>query len=144
MMLPRVGVYTITSTATGKVYVGGSRHMTNRFGYHRWALRQGTHTSTEFQKEFDQHGMDNLVFAIAEPCSLLELRQVEQKWMNSLGDKLLNREHLSTRKGAKHTVETRDKISVSAKRVSNTEEQRHMRSERAKRQHAEGNFGRPT
>lgn len=42
------------------------------------------------------------------------------------------------------TLEQRAKLAASAKKSANTPEQRTMRSERAKRQHAEGKFGRAT
>lgn len=45
----RPGVYAITHVPSGRRYIGGSLDCVNRFTFHRWSLRQGSHPCKDLQ-----------------------------------------------------------------------------------------------
>lgn len=58
------GVYTLTNTISGRVYVGRSLAMYRRWSHHRAALNKGTHQNRYLQRAWTGYGADAFVFAI--------------------------------------------------------------------------------
>ena len=74
------GIYTITNTATGKVYIGSSSKLTYRFYRHRADLNAGRHHCRYLQRAWIKYGQENFVFDIIEagtPKSELLWREQE-------------------------------------------------------------------
>jgi GIY-YIG catalytic domain len=67
------GIYLITNTATGSVYVGQSRHIGLRWGHHRHCLAHGTHNNTHLQRAWDKYGSAAFVFSIAVDLSSIRV-----------------------------------------------------------------------
>ncbi|WP_423777507.1 GIY-YIG nuclease family protein [Deinococcus wulumuqiensis] len=50
------GIYSITHSSTGRVYVGQSRHVEARIQGHFSALKRGEHANKELQRLHDKDG----------------------------------------------------------------------------------------
>ena len=65
--LQQRGIYTITNTITGRVYVGKTSASFERRWYaHRILLDKGRHHNKRLQADWQAHGADAFQFAIAE------------------------------------------------------------------------------
>lgn len=82
----RHGVYTITNTITGKVYVGSASKTTfkRRWAKHRQDLQSGNHHSRYLQRAWEKAGPDAFMFEVLEECDPQECLGREQYWMNML------------------------------------------------------------
>jgi len=77
------GIYSITCTANGRVYIGATMDFRLRWGRHRHELRKGIHHALELQNSFFIYGEESLVYAIVERIDHSdELRCAEQKWIH--------------------------------------------------------------
>ena len=138
------GVYAIIHVRSGAAYIGGSDHITNRFTWHRHTLRRGIHTSPRLQKLWDAVKDENeFIFVVLQFVrSKKSLRTHEDEWVERWPSKILNEREGN--KGWKHAKSTKIKQSISRAIYLDTPGAREALSERAKKQHAEGNFGRAT
>ena len=80
------GIYKITNTTNGKVYVGSAVNFNNRWKEHVRELRKGKHHSSALQNAWNKYGEDNFEFSIIEECE--RTRKVllgrEQYWIDTL------------------------------------------------------------
>jgi group I intron endonuclease len=80
------GVYAIRNTVSGRVYVGSSYNIKDRWASHRHLLRQGKHHAVTLQRSWTKHGPDAFVFEILEVVDdTNQLFTREQYWMDLLG-----------------------------------------------------------
>jgi len=70
------GIYKITNSVNGKLYIGQSVNMSNRQTAHFEALRSKRHYNNYLQKSFNKYGESNFVFTIIEECELLDEREI--------------------------------------------------------------------
>lgn len=78
------GIYMITNTVNGKVYIGSCRSFKNRWNDHARILRSGRHHTKHLQASFNRHGEDAFIFTIVQhmPGSTKEERlTVEALWI---------------------------------------------------------------
>lgn len=140
------GVYEIVHYPTKRKYVGSSKEIQKRLYLHLVQLRKNTHHCPYLQNVWNKYGEDAFDFFLIEECPKNQLDVREQFHMDAtpeLGFELMNcHPAAGSSRDFKHSEATRKKMSISAKKASNTPEQKKMRSERAKRQHAEGSLGR--
>lgn len=90
---PTSGVYAITNTATGQVYVGSSVNVRNRWSTHRECFAAGRQQRL-MQAEWNRCGEAAFVFSVLEETAADEqsLQAAEQRWLNSFApDQLYNR-----------------------------------------------------
>jgi hypothetical protein len=81
-----IGVYGVECTANGRMLIGASADIVNRWQMHRYLLRRGRHGNRELQSDWDQHGEG------AFKCTVLEetgrdrstLRSRERAWIETL------------------------------------------------------------
>jgi len=71
------GIYKITNTQNGKVYVGSSLNLTNREYKHFWMLDKGKHDNFFLQKSFNKYGKNFFVFEVLEYCDSKEIIERE-------------------------------------------------------------------
>lgn len=137
------GVYAITCLINGKRYVGSAVNLTLRFTVHRYHLRRNQHHCKHLQRAWNKYGESNFEFKIIKRCKPELLQNSEQHYMDTTPKIMLMNSQPFARTcfGFKHTVKTKAKMRLKAKQISNTPEQKLLRSERAKRQHAEGRIG---
>lgn len=76
------GVYTITCTANGKIYVGSSRDITRRWKEHRKELQSDQHFNLYIQRSWHKYGAENFEFRVIEPVSSDRLIEREQYWID--------------------------------------------------------------
>ena len=60
------GVYKITNTINGKIYVGESTGYPSRFIGHKTKLKRGLHGNPGLQTDYDQHSLDIFDFQVIE------------------------------------------------------------------------------
>ena len=60
------GVYKITNTINGKIYVGESTGYFYRFSAHKSLLKRGVHKNPGLQTDYDQHSLDIFDFQVIE------------------------------------------------------------------------------
>lgn len=125
MMLPKYngpGVYCITNTANGKVYVGSSTSIRGRLLNHRGHLRRGVHDNEILQRAWNKWGELRFRFDVLEECEAGQVRVKEQYWIDCL--KSLDKDKgynicLFTADapmtGRRHSEESRKKMSESWK-----------------------------
>ena len=78
------GVYKITNTVNGKIYVGSSKDIKNRWYQHKKKLNEGKHGNTHLQNAWDLYGRDSFVFEIIEECLPESQFEREQHYLNAL------------------------------------------------------------
>lgn len=81
-----VGIYKITNKANGKIYVGQSIDIEERWKQHRWKAfncnEVGYHSA--IHAAMRKHGLDNFVYEVLEQCAAEELDEKERYWINLL------------------------------------------------------------
>jgi group I intron endonuclease len=72
------GIYKITNTTNGKVYIGSAVSLVKRWRCHLSTLKSNTHRNDKLQKSFNLHGENNFVFSVILECSVQDLIIYEQ------------------------------------------------------------------
>lgn len=88
----RAGIYTIRNLASGRIYVGRSRTIFQRWLLHFSALKGGRHSSKDLQEDWNRHGAECFEFQVLEYTEDLPLH--EAIWIEKLrneGCQLYNR-----------------------------------------------------
>lgn len=79
------GVYFIRSKSTGKIYVGSSINICQRFIAHIIDLKKKKHTNKQLQGIVEQHGLADLIFEIQEIVDDETLvGYKEQEWLDTI------------------------------------------------------------
>lgn len=113
----KAGIYLITNTSNGKVYVGSTVNFERRFARHRQQLRRGIHATPHLQAAWSAHGESAFEFKALLYCSAENLLMYEQRAADAY--KATDREHgynylavVGSRLGTKHTEATKAKIAA--------------------------------
>ncbi len=123
------GVYQITNTQNGKVYIGSAANFRKRACQHRWHLRHKKHGNFHLQRSWDKWGEDVFLFEVLEVVSGKQSDRIksEQKYINQYLESweecfnLIKKAALNSRikfnqlKGRKLSKEIKDKISTALK-----------------------------
>jgi len=123
------GIYAITSTMSGKVYIGSTVNLEKRWSEHWGNLRRGVHSNPHLQSAWNKYGETTFEFGVLEYLANLDqLHLAEQFWMDVYreeGRKLYNCGLVarSPRLGRKHTDEARRNMSRAQKGRVHTKEQ---------------------
>lgn len=145
------GIYKITNTANGKIYVGSSVNIMDRWNRHKSQLRNNIHKNGRLQNAWNKYGADCFYISVIEQCFVFALIFREQYYINILrpeynialkaGSTLGVRPSPETlvimsnvQKGKKHSLETRAKMSASAKGKTRSAETRAKMSIASKNQ----------
>jgi group I intron endonuclease len=144
------GVYIITNTVNGKVYIGSAAESIDRRLYaHRYMLDAGTHPNIHLQRSWDKHGEEAFTFAPKERCRPEDCIKREQHWLDNLecckkgfnicptaGSRLgtmfseeSKRKISVAHKGRKASPEARAKMSATRKGKRHTEQSREKMKE---------------
>jgi hypothetical protein len=84
------GIFRITNTSNGKIYLGSSRNLHGPLNKHAFMLKMGSHINKALQADWKQYGADAFVFEIVEkvkpsgdPAFKIEdeLELLEQIWI---------------------------------------------------------------
>ena len=81
--IPRTpGVYWIRCKRNGKIYVGSSVDLRERWDRHRRELRDKVHHNAHLQQAWDLYGAENFEFEILQHVEEADLLRVEQEWID--------------------------------------------------------------
>lgn len=78
------GIYRITCTANGKIYIGSAMDFNKRWRNHRVGLNNNNHSNRYMQSAWNKYGESAFIFEIVEfvmPWSILDR---EQYWLDKL------------------------------------------------------------
>ncbi len=78
------GIYQITNKENGKIYVGQSKDVGNRWRLHLKQLKEGIHHNSKLQLDYNKYGYNNFTFEILEICKESELNEMESHYINNL------------------------------------------------------------
>lgn len=104
MAIQKCGIYSITHVASGKLYVGQSSKMRDRWLFHRSALRRGVHSNRPLQNAWNKYGEAAFAFAVLELVALDDalLCEREQYWIDTLKPAYNVAPVAGTTRGMKH------------------------------------------
>lgn len=108
------GIYKIEHIDSGKLYVGSAINLRKRWNRHLFLLRKNRHDNIHLQRAWDLYGAESFKFSVLEHVfEPNELIAREQFWIDKL-EVMRTGYNLSpfagSRKGKKHTDETKRKI----------------------------------
>ena len=115
------GIYQIQNIHNGKIYIGRSSDVYNRWTTHKNSLNKGSHENSYLQNAWNKYGPDNFSFSVLEKSqNLKNLPSLEYIWISSTNclDRQFgyNIEEINPDTYCKETSkETRYKISVSGR-----------------------------
>ena len=113
------GIYTITNTANGKLYIGSAVDIPARWRNHRYLLRKGTHTSRHLQRAYLKYGCESFSFAVILLCDEWNLILYEQRAIDTYNPAYNSVMTAGRNTGMRHSEESKAKMSAALKgRVS--------------------------
>lgn len=81
-----IGIYKITNKINGKIYVGQSIDIKERWRQHRWKAFNcneiGYHSAIHVAMR--KYGLDNFIYEVLEQCAAEELDEKERYWISLL------------------------------------------------------------
>lgn len=79
------GVYVLTNSSNGKVYVGSTvQPFRRRWNFHLQQLRKGVHRNRHLQHAYDKYGPGAFSFRVVERCNPEACLPREQFWIDKL------------------------------------------------------------
>lgn len=105
------GIYRITCTANGKIYIGSSINLRARRWDHFYKLKKGKHKNPILQAAFNKYGESYFEFSVLELCGIDVLLAREQHYIDALLPKFNVCKVAGNTLGHRHGKESRDKIS---------------------------------
>lgn len=118
------GIYKITNKINGHCYIGSAVNIRLRWNNHRSELRKNKHHSIYLQRAWVKYGEDAFVFDIIESCFSFILIYREQFWIDHFKPEYNIAQKAGSALGVKHTLETRNKVSLAGIGRKLTEETR--------------------
>jgi group I intron endonuclease len=117
------GVYTIRCKSNGKIYVGSSKNVTNRFTIHKDHLRNNKHGNRSLQEDFNRYGEADFEFVKVLLCREDDLFIFEEAYMkkyNSLDESFGYNCFTAGKKGRSLVERTKKQISAKLKGIDPT------------------------
>jgi group I intron endonuclease len=110
------GIYKITSTTSGKIYIGCASNIRTRINGHLYDLRRNKHNNSYLQRAWNKYSEENFVFEIIEKCDISDLHFKEHYWVNELNclDRSIGYNLKPTDPNGKsvHSEETKEKLRI--------------------------------
>ena len=78
----KVGIYCIKNITNGKMYIGQSISLTERWKRHKHSLKVGKHYNQHLQRAYDSHGIDSFEYSILEECLQNVINEREIFWIS--------------------------------------------------------------
>lgn len=127
------GIYVIKGPE-GKLYIGSSQEIDQRWYQHRYLLTNDKHHSDYLQNAWNLHGEQAFQFEVLEECSIEELIKREQYWIDLHKCVVPNGYNMLPNAGSntgwRHTEEAKLKISEASKNRIVSEEVREKHRQR--------------
>jgi group I intron endonuclease len=99
------GIYKITNTVNGKIYIGSAVDLKKRWGRHVSNLNLNINKSKKLQAAWNKYGQDCFVFTIIEYCEKDKLIEREQYYIDTLRPEYNILQIAGSSLGYKHTPE---------------------------------------
>ena len=80
-----IGIYKITNTKNGKVYIGQSVNIDSRFKQHKKALRDNNHINYRLQDDWNVYGEAVFAFEVLQKCRSIYLDEIEKRTISEYG-----------------------------------------------------------
>lgn len=80
-MVKKCGVYKIENIVNGKVYIGQSRNLKERYKSHLSSLRYKRHGNNHLQSAFNKYGENSFIYLVMEECEFDKIDEREIFWM---------------------------------------------------------------
>lgn len=112
----KTGVYKITNTITGMIYIGSAaKSFRVRWNQHKLALSKNQHHNSHLQRAWNLYGEDSFLFEVIETCSVEQCLIREEFHIGSYDFFSLYNllPHAGSNLGFKHSEETIKKMSIS-------------------------------
>lgn len=109
--MEKCGIYKITCSENGQIYVGSSKQIYKRWGQHRRDLRQGVSNCRYLQNAWSKYGEDTFYFSVIEECAPEILEEREQWHIDGLKPKFNSITDVKRRFGK----EQREKIAAAVR-----------------------------
>lgn len=111
------GVYCITNTVTGQMYVGSSvKSIKSRIRYHIRDLKANKHHSPKLQNSWSKYGQDSFDFKCLELCDKENCLKIEQSYIDRFLPFFNVNPTAGNCLGRKFSEESKIKMSISAKK----------------------------
>ena len=78
------GIYKITNTITGDFYIGSSKNVKRRLAAHKLKSTENKCPNNPMYLDFQKYGLENFVFEILAEVEVEELKDAEQKFIETL------------------------------------------------------------
>jgi len=117
MEVDRPGIYSIRNRENGKIYIGSAISLSRRFSEHLRMLKRGDHDNPHLQNSWNKHGEDAFSFNTVMFCSVDDLVETEQCFLDELRDEIGSGQIYNisptagSQLGLEHTPESRAKMS---------------------------------
>lgn len=134
------GIYLIINTINGKIYIGSSVDIIQRWFEHASALDRNMHKNKHLQAAWNKYGGEPFFhFCVVEECTIENLLIIEQLWLDGNFDKSYNKNPIAGNTlGKFHSEETKLKISISKIGTKHSEESKiKMRAKKLSIEHLE-------
>lgn len=83
LSIPRTsGIYVMSNTKSGKVYIGQSQDLKERWLGHKSSLRRNVHRNGYLQNAWNKYGAKVFKFSVLEYCPIEKLDEREQYWLD--------------------------------------------------------------
>lgn len=79
-----IGIYKIENKINGKIYVGQSRNIDQRWYAHKNELNRNKHCNEYLQNSWNKYGEESFEFSVLEECTIDKLNDREIFWINKL------------------------------------------------------------
>lgn len=128
------GIYLITCTANGKVYVGSTGNFAKRWAVHRCHLRAGKHSNRHLNFAWKKYGESSFVFSVLEQVEDPDkLTEREQHYIDALnacdcGKGFNLRSIAASNLGYRYSDEQRSRLSEALRGREISEEHRRLLS----------------
>ena len=85
-----IGIYKIENLINGKVYIGKSKNIENRWRTHKKELNNNSHCNKHLQNAWNKYGKENFKFEVIEECSMDLLDKQEIYWISEYNSNCYN------------------------------------------------------
>ena len=75
------GIYSITNTSNGKIYIGSSVDIEHRWRTHKSLLKNNIHCNRHLQSAWNKYGSESFIFEIVNVCDKENLIELEDYFM---------------------------------------------------------------
>lgn len=97
-----IGIYKITNTITGEVYIGQSNDIARRWSEHK-KIAKSQARNTKLYQAMNKYGLDSFKFEILEECNLSQLNEREKYYIEKY-DSINQGYNMSTIENLQHKI----------------------------------------